>query len=143
MATGIAPGPPPRGQGGQGTTIACPRCGTQTPVGFAYCQQCGLHMQGLVPTDPGASARPRGSSVPPPLGLARLDVPIDPHGGTLAADDGHAATMLPPPRSSSPAAAPAPVVRPQAAAAWGTAVLVNRDGSDGQRFPLAGEYVVV
>jgi pSer/pThr/pTyr-binding forkhead associated (FHA) protein len=35
---------------------------------------------------------------------------------------------------------PAAIVRPQA---WGTAVLVNRDGSDGQRFPLAGEYVVV
>ena len=28
---------------GQGSTIACPRCGTQTPVGFAFCQQCGLH----------------------------------------------------------------------------------------------------
>lgn len=29
------------------------------------------------------------------------------------------------------------------AAAWGNAVLVNRDGSDGQRYPLTGEYVVV
>lgn len=144
MATGIAPGPPPRAQGVQGTTIACPRCGTQTPLGFAYCQQCGLHMQGLQPTDPGASARPRGSSVPPPVGLVRFDGPIDPHGGTLAADDGHAATMLPPPRSPAPAVAPPPaaIIRPQAGA-WGTAVLVNRDGSDGQRFSLAGEYVVV
>jgi pSer/pThr/pTyr-binding forkhead associated (FHA) protein len=145
MATGIAPGTPPRAQG---SSIACPRCGTQTPLGFAYCQQCGLHMQGLQPTDPGGTARPRGPSVPPPLGLARLDRPIDPHAGTLAQDEGHAATMLPPARSSSPAVAPAPVapvaiVRPQAGAAWGTAVLVNRDGSDGQRFPLAGEYVVV
>jgi pSer/pThr/pTyr-binding forkhead associated (FHA) protein len=26
---------------------------------------------------------------------------------------------------------------------WGTAILVNRDGSDGQRFPLAGEYIIV
>ncbi|HET9621461.1 MAG TPA: FHA domain-containing protein, partial [Kofleriaceae bacterium] len=34
-----------------------------------------------------------------------------------------------------PAAAPGP--------AWGTAVLVNRDGSDGQRYPLAGEYLVI
>ena len=39
----------------------------------------------------------------------------------------------------------AAVATPQPAAgpSWGTAVLVNRDGSDGQRFPLAGEYVVV
>ncbi|HEY0992469.1 MAG TPA: hypothetical protein VGD80_35695, partial [Kofleriaceae bacterium] len=34
MPTGIAPGPPRAGGAG---TIACPRCGTQTPVGFAYC----------------------------------------------------------------------------------------------------------
>jgi pSer/pThr/pTyr-binding forkhead associated (FHA) protein len=27
--------------------------------------------------------------------------------------------------------------------AWGTAILVNRDGSDGQRFSLVGEYCVV
>jgi hypothetical protein len=41
------------------------------------------------------------------------------------------------------AAAPRPGAAPQAAPAWGTAVLVNRDGSDGQRYPLAGEYLIV
>lgn len=78
----------------QGGTIACPRCGTQTPLGFAYCQQCGLHMQALQPTDPAVAARPGGRSAP-------------------------------------------------AGPGWGTAVLVNRDGSDGQRYPLDGEYLVV
>jgi pSer/pThr/pTyr-binding forkhead associated (FHA) protein len=43
--------------------------------------------------------------------------------------------------STPPAAGLGP--RPQAGPAWGTAVLVNRDGSDGQRFPLAGEYLVI
>jgi hypothetical protein len=137
--TGIAPGPSRAAPG----TIACPRCGTQTPVGFAYCQQCGLHMQGLQPTDPGANARPRTPSSAP-LGLR--DAPIDPHAGTLAQDEGHAPTMVPSRPSPSPLPAPplpAAPARVQVGAAWGTAVLVNRDGSDGQRFPLSGEYVVV
>jgi pSer/pThr/pTyr-binding forkhead associated (FHA) protein len=148
MPTGIALGPSPVGKGAA-STIACPRCGTQTPLGFAYCQQCGLHMQGLQPTDPGANPRPRSPSAAPPLGI-RFDAPIDPHAGTMAQEEGHAATMLPP-RNAAPVPAPAlapappvaPAVRLQVGAAWGTAVLVNRDGSDGQRYPLAGEYVVV
>lgn len=37
---------------------------------------------------------------------------------------------------------PMPSSSPQAAS-WGTAVSVNRDGSDGERFPLSGEYVIV
>ncbi|MBA3821451.1 MAG: FHA domain-containing protein, partial [Deltaproteobacteria bacterium] len=39
----------------------------------------------------------------------------------------------------SPASRPAPHTGP----GWGTAVLVNRDGSDGQRYPLTGEYLVI
>jgi len=132
MPTGIAPGP-----SRAGGTIACPRCGTQTPVGFAYCQQCGLNMQGIAPTDPGANARPRTPSAAPPLGLR--DAPIDPHAGTIAQDEGHAPTMVP----ARPSPMPAPAPRAPVGAAWGTAVLVNRDGSDGPRYPLSGEYVVV
>jgi pSer/pThr/pTyr-binding forkhead associated (FHA) protein len=50
---------------------------------------------------------------------------------------------MPPMASSAPAAAtPSPPVAAQGNA-WGTAVSVNRDGSDGERFPLAGEYVIV
>jgi len=153
----------------QGSTIACPRCGTQTPLGFAYCQQCGLNLQAQPPADrrspiagggdpdgfaggagglprgidPGANVRPRGPSVPPPVlggaqGGARLDAPIDPHAGTLAQGDVLAGALMPEARA---AAAPRPLVG--AGPGWGTAVLVNRDGSDGQRYPLAGEYLVV
>jgi len=128
----------------QGSTIACPRCGTQTPLGFAYCQQCGLNLQTQPAADPGAGARPRGPSVPPPVfGGAmggRLDAPVDAHAGTLAQDDSQAAALL-----SGARAAPAPRPQPLAVAGpgWGTAVLVNRDGSDGQRYPLAGEYLVI
>lgn len=140
-----------------GGTVACPRCGTATPIGFAYCQQCGLHMQALQPTDPGAGARAHAPSSPGPVGtapnarplsspaLAKLaNVPIDPQGATLAADNIQAGSILPPAARAAPvaAAAAAPGTTPDAAS-WGTAVLVNRDGSDGQRFALSGEYNVV
>ena len=152
-------------------TITCPRCGTPTPMGFAYCQQCGLHMSALQPTDPGAGliggARPRSPSSqpvggpgntlpqrPPSGGHPPLKAPIDPQAATMASD-GPRPNMPPsigavaPPVApmSSPMAAPplAAAMRPSpsSAPAWGTAVLVNRDGSDGQRYPLAGEYLVV
>ncbi len=153
-----APGviPPPMSSGSspkvapvpaQGSMITCPRCGTPTPVGFAYCQQCGLHMQAMQPTDPGQDPRPRAPSspgaLPPganrPLAamLGSANVAIDAQGATLASDNGggiRAGSI------SQPAASHA---APSTSAAWGTAVLVNRDGSDGQRFPLAGEYTVV
>lgn len=138
-------------RGAQGSTIACPRCGTQTPLGFAYCQQCGLNLQGVAATEAVSGARPRGPSSPPAIAgsiagsiggvfggplAARLDAPIDPHAGTLAQDEG--------PAGAAPAGrGSAPVVRPQAGPGWGTAVLVNRDGSAGQRYPLSGEYLVI
>lgn len=145
-ASGSAP--KPAGQ----QMITCPRCGTPTPVGFAYCQQCGLHMQGLQPTDPGQLAGPRGPMKPAPS-HAIGNAGVDPMMATLATDNVRAGQI------SSPAAAPSPIVQPPsgpivapmsapspAAAggpAWGQAVLVNRDGTDGQRFHLSGEYAVV
>jgi len=126
--------PPPSQAGLQASTIACPRCGTQTPNGFAFCQQCGLNMQNA-PGDP--MARPRTpSSVPGVLGPSlggRLAAPIDPHAGTIA-QDGAPADVL---------AAVRATPRPADGAPWGTAVLVNRDGSDGQRYSLAGEYLII
>jgi pSer/pThr/pTyr-binding forkhead associated (FHA) protein len=143
----------------QGSTIACPRCGTQTPLGFAYCQQCGLHMQALQPTDPAVTARPGGPSAPPPfgasLGAGRLDAPLDPHAGTIVQDDlpigslsgggaAMAASIDSDPQRNQDRKLVAGRGRPVAAGpGWGTAVLVNRDGSDGQRYPLDGEYLVV
>ncbi|MDQ3341552.1 MAG: FHA domain-containing protein [Myxococcota bacterium] len=154
-------------------TVTCPRCGTPTPMGFAYCQQCGLHMSALQPTDPGAGlvGRARAPSAAPPIGQAgavantlpqqppqpqqrppsggqpQVKMPIDPQAATMATDGPRpnmmpptaAAPMAPPVSSQRQAAGPAASGAP----AWGTAVLVNRDGSDGQRYPLAGEYLVV
>ncbi|TMQ10821.1 MAG: FHA domain-containing protein [Deltaproteobacteria bacterium] len=132
---GLAMEPEPSGaRVAQGSTIACPRCGTQTPLGFAFCQQCGLNLQGIVPTEAASSARPRGPVAVAPL-AGRSDGPIDPHAGTIAQDE-----------VSSGAAAAAragAALRPHTGPGWGTAVLVNRDGSDGQRYTLSGEYVVV
>ncbi|HEY5950374.1 MAG TPA: FHA domain-containing protein [Kofleriaceae bacterium] len=131
----------------QGSTITCPRCGTSTPTGFAYCQQCGLHLNAIAPTDPGAGAqraRPP-TNAPPPVGL---HAPIDPHAGTLAADNLRSGVIAPQPRPSSNSPAP-PLAQPPSSvgrassSSWGTAVLVNRDGSDGQRFPLAADDTVV
>jgi pSer/pThr/pTyr-binding forkhead associated (FHA) protein len=109
----------------QGSTVACPRCGTHTPLGFPFCQQCGLHLESVAATDVGSGSPPR------PL-AGKLDAPIDPHAGTLAQNDG---TPAAPMRGGASGR-----VSP---GTWGTAVLVNRDGSDGQRFVLAGEYVIV
>lgn len=141
-ASGAKPGA--ASSAGASGMINCPRCGTPTPVGFAYCQQCGLHMSALQPTDPGANARARppssggiggslGGSGRPPSSPAIGAANVDGHAMTLATDGGRPSPMAP----SSPA------IRPQTGPAWGTAVLVNRDGSDGQRFPLAGEYCVI
>jgi pSer/pThr/pTyr-binding forkhead associated (FHA) protein len=114
-------------------TITCPRCGTQTPLGFAYCQQCGLQIPAPPATEPVTNPRPRGPSYAPPLSpqAKKLDGPIDPHAGTIAQDD-KSGPLVPPVRP-----------RPQTGAGWGTAVLVNRDGSDGQRYSLASEYLVI
>jgi pSer/pThr/pTyr-binding forkhead associated (FHA) protein len=153
-----APGPGPKAAAPAGT-ITCPRCGTATPTGFAYCQQCGLHMQALSPTDP-SPPRARTPSASPPMAPtiaaavapvvrapsaqqpaapamarpsgAQQQPPIDAQAATLATDGIRAGSISNP---AKPAAATGP--------AWGTAVLVNRDGSDGQRFPLAGEYLVI
>jgi hypothetical protein len=89
-------------------TVTCPRCGTPTPMGFAYCQQCGLHMSALQPTDPGAGlvGRARTPSAVPPIGQAgavantlpqqpqrppsggqpQVKAPIDPQAATMATD---------------------------------------------------------
>ena len=116
--------PPPMGGPGAGTTI-CPRCGASTPAGFAFCQQCGMKLGGAPPA------------------------PVDAYGGTLAASGPEAQAVragvigAPPPGPAPAARPPAPAPAPAPGGqAWGVAVSVNRDGSDGERFPLAAEYVV-
>jgi pSer/pThr/pTyr-binding forkhead associated (FHA) protein len=123
----------------QGSTITCPRCATATPVGFAYCQQCGLHLNAIAPTDPGAgSPRIRPPTNSPPVAL---DAAVDPHAGTLAAEGARGGALPPAARPGTPAPVAQIAARPSAA--WGTAVLVNRDGTDGQRFPLSSEDTIV
>ncbi|HUJ59608.1 MAG TPA: FHA domain-containing protein [Kofleriaceae bacterium] len=131
---GPAPLPPPPAapRVAQGSTINCPRCGTATPLGFAYCQQCGLHLQAIAPTDPGA-ARARSPSSAPPVVVAAQGM-VDAQAATIAQPD--TGRQKPPP-------AAAPAARPSSASAWGAAILVNRDGSDGQRYPLASEDTVI
>lgn len=118
----------------QGSTITCPRCGTSTPLGFSFCQQCGLQVQ--APPSPGAqhaSGPVPSAPVSAPGGPAiSPHAPVDPQGATLAADGVRAGSI------ASPAGQVGATPR-----AWGTAVLVNRDGTDGQRFALGGEYVVI
>jgi pSer/pThr/pTyr-binding forkhead associated (FHA) protein len=87
---------------------ACPRCGSPTQPGFAFCQQCGMK---LTPQ--------------PPQGIDAL-------AGTIASTG--------PQSGAARAAAMAPT---PAAGAWGSAVSVNRDGSDGERYPLGGEFVTI
>lgn len=144
----IEPLPPPP-PAPQGSSINCPRCGTATPLGFAYCQQCGLHLQPIAPTDPGAaSSRARQPSRPPPVAV---QAGVDVQAATLAQPEaGRAALgLVTPAPASAPMPAPAPAAAAvavpvaRAAGAWGTAVLVNRDGSDGQRFPLTSEDTVI
>ena len=112
-------------------SLTCPRCNTVTPVGFAFCQQCGFHMQAQAASDP---ARPalRASG----QGSAAVQAPVDVQAATIASDGARAGLSAPRPGSQVGAA-------PHQGPSWGTAVLVNRDGSDGQRFSLVGEYLVI
>jgi pSer/pThr/pTyr-binding forkhead associated (FHA) protein len=130
-------GPAPRAQG---STIACPRCGTATPVGFAYCQGCGLHIQPIAPTDPGAVGMPQARA--PSNSHPVAPVGIDAYGGTLATP-GAAAVPASIARPSGPQAVRAPTGNPARGTGWGTAVLVNRDGTDGQRFSLTAEDTLI
>ncbi len=84
--------------------------------------------------------RPRPPSTPPIA--APVAAPyggIDPQGATLAQPD----AVRPPLGAAAPVAVR--ISTPQAApgTAWGTAILVNRDGSDGQRFSLTSNDTVI
>lgn len=104
--------------------VTCPRCGTPAPTGFAFCQQCGLPMAQAEPPTVRQVATPRGRP-------ATNQPPVDVQAVTIATDGGRGAF----------AATVAPVRA--GGTSWGSAVLVNRDGSDGQRYPLVGEYLII
>ena len=129
-------------------TIACPRCSAPTPIGFVYCQACGLHIQAVAPTDPGGNPRPRTGSQPIPPAAMPSNPGVRPGPSQpppLSAIDPQAATMAPNPHAATPQVRPpAPAQPPQPGGVqWGTAVLVNRDGTDGERYKLDAEYTVI
>jgi pSer/pThr/pTyr-binding forkhead associated (FHA) protein len=92
----------------------CPNCGGQTPGGFAFCQQCGGKLGA------GASAVV-GGGMSPSEAIAE----------TLAASGKEAAGLLS--RSTDV----------EQSVPWGTLTSVNRDGTDGSKYPLRGEFVMV
>jgi hypothetical protein len=110
-------------------------------------------MSAIAPTDPGASlpARVRPPTNAPAIGgiTPPVQAPlVDVQAATIAADGGRASTLVPGTGGTNPAGSPFPQATPVPAArpsgtAWGSAVLVNRDGTDGQRFPLMSEDTIV
>jgi pSer/pThr/pTyr-binding forkhead associated (FHA) protein len=142
-----------RAQGPQATpppsaaASACPRCGAVTPAGFMFCQACGFHIQAVAPTDPGASAQPRagGSQPGQPLPTPQPSFPAAPQGSQPGIDP-QGATLAAPSSAPVPGVQSTPRIRPptaNGAVQWGTAVLVNRDGSDGDRHKLDAEFTVI
>jgi len=148
-ALGAAPPPPPAmptpvpGRGPAPPPVldvqTCRRCGGQTQGGFAFCQHCGA----MLPTAPGTSPAARAPAPPPG------DPDADPVAPTLAAGGEEAASML---RGGAPRAAapPRPAIErarsapePAAERAWGALYSVRRDGTDGDRLPLSGDWVEI
>ena len=82
------------------------------------------------------------------LGAAPAPAGVDAYGGTIAAGGPEAANIRaaamasPAAQAAPPPAALGNAPTPAASPTWGQAVSVNRDGSDGERFPLGAEYVL-
>ncbi len=116
---------------GAATKQSCPACGKTTPSGFAFCQHCGQRLAVARPAAPGGSSTPSAGVRAVALG-ATMAQPV-------------AARAVPAPAPGrSPAVAKEPPVRlPEPVPAFGKLVQVQRDGSDGQKFPLLGEWVDV
>ncbi len=127
--------------------VTCSNCGGQTPGGFAFCQQCG----GKLAAPPAPGGPPQGV-VSGQTGGSAPHVSPDAVAATLAARGaGEAAAMMrqpgPPPAQPQGGYGPPPgaadLDRDTAAepvAAWGTLISVKRDGTDGERHPLSGEW---
>lgn len=122
-------GPRPAAAGGM---TACHNCGGQTPVGFAFCQQCGTKLAAAPPSAP-PSAPPYGG--PPAQAAGVIGGQI---GGGLTSGEVVAPTLA---ATGQPVSGKPTDV--EASVAWGTLISVNRDGTDGERFPMRGEFAVV
>lgn len=135
--------PPPMAPPPAAAMTSCPRCGAPVQPGFAFCQQCGFRIT------PGTASGPNPAPIAPPAPMAPPSPmaptplpgpPVDVLGGTLAAPGPvDMARLRAAPAQAAAALATAPT---PATTTWGTAVSVNRDGSDGERYPLTGDFVV-
>ncbi len=144
--------PPPAGVGGM---QLCPTCGGQTPTGFAFCQQCGTRLGGSVAA--GAVAPGPGGSLGGSAGQIGGQIGESPGGPPPAAppsgNSGRPGAVVSGEAIAETLAASQPrgplgghdgrATDVEASVAWGALVSVNRDGTDGDRYPLRGEFVVV
>jgi FHA domain/Double zinc ribbon len=109
------PTPVPGRAGGGPELHTCGRCGGHTQVGFAFCQHCGA----MLPTGPAM----RGGASPGRDPIAEGVAP------TLAAGGEEV---------RAPAVASRGGERP-----WASLYSVRRDGTDGDRYPLTGEWIEI
>jgi hypothetical protein len=120
----------------------CRRCGGQTHAGFAFCQHCGA----MLPTAPGAS---RSAGHTPPIELVHDGAAaLTPGGGPAARAAVHGAAPAPPVtapavRITTPTPPPPSSPRTSGDRPWGSLFSVKRDGTDGERYPLAGDWVEI
>ena len=135
----------------------CSICGGDTPGGFTFCQRCGkpLNPPGHVSPAP-AQAPAAMQPVAATPAAAQAPAAMQPVAATPAAAQAPAAIQpvatTPAPRPASPAGRRASSQRPTprsvqipvaAGPAWASLTCVNRDGSDGDRHDLRGEYVEI
>lgn len=134
-------------------TQSCPFCGSMTPTGFAFCQQCGKK----IPASGGAGPAPaRGpvviggeaagsvNAVGPTMASSDSPVVAQLRGGQVSEPTAQPDSLFgslgrSPARSEGRGPAPSRAAEP----AWGALIAINRDGSDGTRYPLAGEWVEI
>lgn len=139
------------------------------PTAFAAGPMSGSGYAGIDPHAPTSAAvgpdAIRAGSIAPPVqpftaGVASAPVPQVFAPGALNAGSGPNASLptphapvgpgpapgnplMPSPFGASLGSAAAPVQRVTPAPSWGVAVLVNRDGSDGERFALSSDHIVI
>jgi len=136
----IIPTPVPGARPPPPEVLTCRQCTGQTPAGFAFCQHCGA----MLPVSAGA----RGLGHTPPLEVVRGGAPtlaLGPGGSPAARAAIHAKAPAPAPAAPPPAhaASTPPPIRPNADRPWGSLYSMRRDGTDGERHFLAGDWIEI